>query len=59
MKKKTPQKSQLWRVGTKLFRIVRFEDNMAVVRHHDEWGKFFIDELKPATKEQVLAYLGK
>jgi hypothetical protein len=59
MKKKTPQKSQIWKVGTRCFRIVRIEGNQAVVRHHEEFGKFFLNDLRPASAEEVRAYFKK
>lgn len=59
MKKKTPQKSQIWKVGTKCFRIVRIEGDKAVVRHHEEWGKFYLDDLRPATSEDITKYFKK
>lgn len=59
MKKRTPQKSQIWKVGTKCFRIVSIEGEKAIVRHHEELGKFFLDELRPATPEEIKAYFKK
>jgi hypothetical protein len=59
MKKKTPQKSQIWKVGTRCFRIVRIEGDKAVVRHHEEFGKFFLEELRPASAEEVKKYFKK
>jgi len=59
MKKKTPQKSQIWKVGTRCFRIVSIEGNQAVVRHHDIFGKFFLDDLRPASAEDISAYFKK
>jgi hypothetical protein len=59
MKKKTPQKSQIWKVGTRCFRIVSIEGNQAVVRHHDIFGKFFLDDLRPASAEEISAYFKK
>jgi hypothetical protein len=59
MKKKTPQKSQIWKVGTRCFRIVRIEGDQAVVRHHEEFGKFFLNDLRPASAEEVRAYFKK
>jgi hypothetical protein len=59
MKKKTPQKSQIWKVGTRCFRIVRIEGNQAVVRHHDIFGKFFLNDLRPASAEDISAYFKK
>jgi hypothetical protein len=59
MKKKTPQKSQIWKVGTRCFRIVSIEGNQAVVRHHDIFGKFFLKDLRPASAEDISAYFKK
>jgi hypothetical protein len=59
MKKKAPQKSQIWKVGTRCFRIVRIEGGQAVVRHHEEFGKFFLNDLRPASAEEIRAYFKK
>jgi len=59
MKNKTPQKSQIWKVGTRCFRIVRIEGGQAVVRHHEEFGKFFLNDLRPASAEEIRAYFKK
>jgi hypothetical protein len=59
MKNKTPQKSQIWKVGTKCFRIIRIEGNQAVVRHHEEWGKFYLEDLRPASAEDITKYFKK
>jgi hypothetical protein len=59
MKKKAPQKGQLWTIGNKVYRIVKIEGDKAVVNHHEEMAMFYVRHLQVATPSQVAEYLGK
>lgn len=59
MKNKTPQKGQLWAMGTKTYRVIRNEGDKTYAHHHGEMALFYTSHLKIATPCQVAEYLGK
>lgn len=59
MKENTPQKGQLWAIGTKVYRVIRNEGDKTHAHHHGQMALFYTRHLKMATPSQVEEYLGK
>lgn len=59
MTTKTPQKGQLWAIGTQVYRIIRNEGDKTHAHHHGKMGLFYTRHMKVATPSQVAEYLGK
>lgn len=59
MKQNTPQKGQLWAIGTQVYRIIKVEGETVKAHHHGQMGMFYTRHMKVATPSQVAEYLGK